>query len=111
MTVPFKERRAFRRLESSAPIAFVLEREPWRQHEANSKNISVNCICFEGNDINALLDVGDRITIQLQTIFGSVAVAAVVVRKAAPEVACQFVDVNPDVAEKIKNWLFPPFEP
>ena len=108
MPLPFKERRAFERVGSSAPLTIILDREPQRQFDAISKNMSTRSIGFE---TEAPLEVDDRIALQLQTISGPVSIAAVVVRKECLMVGCLFVDAPADVIEKMKKWLFPPFEP
>lgn len=108
MAMPFKERRAFKRVGSNASLTFVLEREPSKRHGATAKNLSLNSVCFE---TKISLAVEEKLRVELSTIFGPVEVAAVVVRTTGAEVVCRFVDVTPDAAAKIKNWLFPPFEP
>lgn len=105
---PFKDRRAFERVGSSTPIVLNLDREPYTKFEATAKNISTGSICFESE---APLQIADRITLQLKTIFGPVSVSAVVLRKQEKVCGCRYVDVQPDTAAKIRSWLFPPFEP
>ena len=108
MTVPFKERRAFERVGSKATLAFTMDREPNKKFTAISKNLSIKSIGFE---TDAPLEVGDRISIELQTIFGPVAISAVVMRKNDLVVGCLFADMSLEAASKINSWLFPPFEP
>ena len=108
MSLPFKERRAFERAGASAPLTIIIDREPKKQFDAISKNMSTRSIGFE---TEAPIEVDDRITLQMQTISGPVSIEAVVVRKDCLMVGCLFVDMPADVTAKIKKWLFPPFEP
>ena len=108
MTVPFKERRAFERVGSKASLSFTMDREPNRRFSAISKNLSIKSVGFE---TDAPLEVGDRISIELHTLFGPVAISAVVMRKNDLVVGCLFAEMSPDAAAKINSWLFPPFEP
>jgi hypothetical protein len=105
---PFKDRRAFERVGSSTLIMLTMDEEPQATFEATAKNISTGSICFE---TDALLQIDDRITLQLKTIFGPVLLSAVVLRKQEKVYGCRYVDVLPDTAAKIRSWLFPPFEP
>lgn len=105
---PYTDRRAFERVGSCTPIMLTLDKEPQAQFEATAKNISTGSICFEAE---VPLQVDDRITLQLKTIFGPVLISAVVLRKQENVYGCRYVDVHPDTAAKIRSWLFPPFEP
>ena len=106
--MPQRERRAFERVGSRAPLTLVIENNPSLEFAGMTKNISTGSICFE---TDAPINDGDRVVLRLQTINGPLAVTAVVARKNDNVYGCRFVDVASDVAAKIRSWLFPPFEP
>lgn len=108
MAEPFVERRAVERLGAKMPLTFSTERNPEVQHKAESRNISTMNLCFE-TEVDLAID--ERLEIHLQTISGPLTVLANVVRKKERLVACRFVEMSPEDTIKLRNWLYPPFEP
>jgi len=106
--MPFIERRLFKRTSANFSFALLSEASSPDLHTATALNISTGSICFKSD---VLLKVGQRIEMQIPMISGMLSLSAVVARAQVNFYGCQFIDVDPQTASKLKNWLFPPFEP
>ena len=103
------QKRSSLRIDSDLPVTVV---DLVDGESANivgaARNISLGGIYFE---TDVALAVGQKVTLQLKTLKGTVDLDTVVLRSSGSGYACEFVDLDLSQASVLSQSFFPAFEP
>lgn len=95
-------------MKSTLPVLIFTSDNPELPQPFLATRISVEGINIQ-TDI--LLALKSQITLEIATSLGKLTLQAIIVKQNTDGYACQFVDMDSRAAQKLSQWLYPPFEP
>lgn len=95
-------------MKSALPVLIFTSDNPDFPRQILATRISVEGINIQ---TEIRLALKSQITLEIATSLGKLTLQAIVVKQNPDGYACQFVDMDSRTAQKLSQWLYPPFEP